>query len=49
MRLLGEEEGDAALYAAAKEFNESVSEGDVNVKHTSEVDAPSIDSDDIPF
>jgi hypothetical protein len=49
VRLLGDKEGDAALYAAAKQFNESVSEGDVNVKHTSEADAPSIDADDIPF
>ena len=49
VRLLGDKVGDDILYAAAKQFNESVSEGDVNVKHTSEVDAPSIDADDIPF
>ena len=49
VRLLGDKVGDDILYAAAKQFNESVSEGDVNVKHTSEVDAHSIDSGDIPF
>lgn len=48
-RMLGEEENDAALYATAKTFNESVSEGNVNVKHGGDEDPEPVVSDEVPF
>ena len=48
-RMLGEQENDAALYATAKTFNESVSEGNVNVKHGGDADPEPVVSDEVPF